>query len=830
MLIVGMELADRSLWDRFIEAEDQGLRGIPRSELLGYLWDVASGIDHLNEPRHTLGGGPASGSSIATSSRRTSCSSAAVQGGRLRQAQVMDGPVARNRGTWTLSYAAPEFFEGWTSHRSDQYALAVTYCQLRGGRLPSFGTDVAVAAGHLLGTPDLDGLPEAERPILARALAKRPEDRWPDCTAMIGALRRRDGGRPVGPRDAARPDRPATISDPEGRRAPGSSRVRRHPWIRTAVGRSRDRRRRVVGRRFRTALARPGRRLPQRADDFGLTARAGRGADDDGGGRPGGLRDPGRPLTADPGHSGRGRAPDGRPLAGRDRGADLGGGLRRNSPTHGRDLSRPRPGQARAHPGPAKIAHEVLRPPPVVQSTIEKVPRPPKIVTSTVAGGADAGSIPPDRPAPRPTSPASGLAIEPARSDTRCRQGPLGSTTSRCLPPPRNSRWRPAPARPSPCPRAGGPRSPGRATGSVTGRSCRPDDRPSNCPREVRVRAGETTKFRVRVDRGGGSGPAVLRFAGISRGVSVDGPAIPADAQETEVVVSAAPDAPPSVADVGVSAEVGDRRAEARVRLRVLPSAASEAYARGRELLARGEQARASAEFSQAIKARSRACLGVLLPGHRRPHGRASAQGAGRLHRGDPAQAGHRHRVRGPGPDSLETGDLTRALADYTKAIQLKPDNPITRGARGRIYAELGQYDRALADYTEVIRLKPESAEARYRRGQIRYIFGRQRRGGRGLQRGDPARPDLRLGLSASGRCLREAGQPGTRRRRSRDGRPARPALRPDPVYLRDALHRAAPPAAKSKTGDRAGAAPSGPVLRRPARRATAIDAPADPR
>ena len=61
VLIVGMELADRSLWDRFIEAEDQGLRGIPRSELLGYLWDVASGIDHLNEPRHTLEGRPGVG-------------------------------------------------------------------------------------------------------------------------------------------------------------------------------------------------------------------------------------------------------------------------------------------------------------------------------------------------------------------------------------------------------------------------------------------------------------------------------------------------------------------------------------------------------------------------------------------------------------------------------------------------------------------------------------------------------------------------------------------------------------------------------------------------
>ena len=211
VLIVGMELADRSLWDRFIEAEDQGLRGIPRSELLGYLWDVASGIDHLNEPRHTLEGRPG----VGVQHRDLKPQNILLFGGGAKvadfgEAQVMDGPVAPHNGTWTLAYAAPEFFDGFTSHRSDQYALAVTYCQLRGGKLPYFGTDVTVTAGHLLGTPDLEGLPEAERPILARALSKRPEDRWPE---LLGDDRSpagdRDGGRPVGPRDAVRPAGPA---------------------------------------------------------------------------------------------------------------------------------------------------------------------------------------------------------------------------------------------------------------------------------------------------------------------------------------------------------------------------------------------------------------------------------------------------------------------------------------------------------------------------------------------------------------------------------------------------------------------------------------------
>ena len=99
--------------------------------------------------------------------------------------------VTQRSLAWTAVDAPgfPEFFDGFTSHRSDQYALAVTYCQLRGGQLPYSGTDVTVTAGHLLGTPDLEALPEAERPILARALAKRPEQRFATVRALAAALR-----------------------------------------------------------------------------------------------------------------------------------------------------------------------------------------------------------------------------------------------------------------------------------------------------------------------------------------------------------------------------------------------------------------------------------------------------------------------------------------------------------------------------------------------------------------------------------------------------------------------------------------------------------------
>src|SRR6202166_2885490 len=47
-LIIIMELADRSLWDRYKECRTQGLPGIPRDELLGYMEEAAEALDLMN--------------------------------------------------------------------------------------------------------------------------------------------------------------------------------------------------------------------------------------------------------------------------------------------------------------------------------------------------------------------------------------------------------------------------------------------------------------------------------------------------------------------------------------------------------------------------------------------------------------------------------------------------------------------------------------------------------------------------------------------------------------------------------------------------------------
>lgn len=194
LLIICMELADRSLWDRFIEADAQGLRGVPRAELLGYLDSVAEAIDYLNDYTHSVAGRDG----VGVQHRDVKPQNILLFGGRAKVgdfglARVMEQAMASHTGHCTLPYAAPENFGGKTSRQSDQYALAVTYCQLRGGWMPFQGSLAQITFGHLYNQPDLSGLPAPERPIVARALAKRPEDRWPDCRSFVEALRNLGG-------------------------------------------------------------------------------------------------------------------------------------------------------------------------------------------------------------------------------------------------------------------------------------------------------------------------------------------------------------------------------------------------------------------------------------------------------------------------------------------------------------------------------------------------------------------------------------------------------------------------------------------------------------
>ncbi|MEV6770264.1 ABC transporter substrate-binding protein [Nocardia sp. NPDC051030] len=94
----------------------------------------------------------------------------------------------------TLTYASPEQLSGEPlDPRSDQYSLACTLFRLLTGATPfQAETAAAVIAGHLQHpvprvTDRRLELPDALNEVLARGLAKRPEDRFDSCRAFAEA-------------------------------------------------------------------------------------------------------------------------------------------------------------------------------------------------------------------------------------------------------------------------------------------------------------------------------------------------------------------------------------------------------------------------------------------------------------------------------------------------------------------------------------------------------------------------------------------------------------------------------------------------------------------
>ena len=171
-------------------------------------------------------------------------------------------------------------------------------------------------------------------------------------------------------------------------------------------------------------------------------------------------------------------------------------------------------------------------------------------------------------------------------------------------------------------------------------------------------------------------------------------------------------------------------------------------------------------------------------PGGRRPGGVFPADTrvqsctalikSGRLRRKDRADAYNNRGVAYGGK-----GDYDRAIADFDKAIQLKPDYADAYDNRGVAYGSKGDYDRAIADYDKAIQLKPDYADAYYNRGarsthRLRQK-GRPRPRHRRLRQGHPTQPELAVAYFSRGPRLRGQGRLRPRHRRLRQGHPAQP-------------------------------------------------------
>jgi len=191
-LIIAMALADGSLADAL---EKRGQPGLPIDELLGYMEGAARGIDYLNsedEDHSPIQHCDIKPQNILLHKRTPEiCDFGLVRA---------TNDLSKTGTALSYAYAASECFNGQPSSRTDQYSLAITYFQLRTGRLPFDENSSAAQLMHIHveGRHDFSAVSLAEQKVLRKATSPAPAKRFDSCSAMVHALREAGSRRETG--------------------------------------------------------------------------------------------------------------------------------------------------------------------------------------------------------------------------------------------------------------------------------------------------------------------------------------------------------------------------------------------------------------------------------------------------------------------------------------------------------------------------------------------------------------------------------------------------------------------------------------------------------
>ncbi|MCA9127520.1 MAG: serine/threonine protein kinase [Planctomycetales bacterium] len=180
-VVIVTELAESTLYDRFDMYREKGLRGIPRAALLEFLRDAADTLDFLAQKHSLQHLDIKPGNLLIIADRIKVADFGLVKDLYDRDMSMVSG--------LTPAYSAPEIFDGTPDYRSDQYSLAIVFMEMLTGEMPFQGATLSeLARQHIGHAPNLDALPPADRPIIARALSKNPIDRYTTCRQMVDQL------------------------------------------------------------------------------------------------------------------------------------------------------------------------------------------------------------------------------------------------------------------------------------------------------------------------------------------------------------------------------------------------------------------------------------------------------------------------------------------------------------------------------------------------------------------------------------------------------------------------------------------------------------------
>jgi serine/threonine protein kinase len=180
-LVILSNLVDKTLRDRALEGQARHLPGIMRDELLQYLRSAAEALDYLFD-QHSI-------QHLGLNPRNLGLlDDGRPQIAEFGLAQLLWLPTRQPIAQRNARYAPPELFADQVNRSSDQYSLALIYYELLTGGHPFHGPAVTSGSARLKARPDLERLPDPDRPIIARALDPDPAKRWPSCSALVTAL------------------------------------------------------------------------------------------------------------------------------------------------------------------------------------------------------------------------------------------------------------------------------------------------------------------------------------------------------------------------------------------------------------------------------------------------------------------------------------------------------------------------------------------------------------------------------------------------------------------------------------------------------------------